>query len=440
MSVAHKAPILNLKAVVRETGIKPDTLRAWERRYGLPRPQRAPSGRRLYSRQDVETIHWLVARQAEGMTIGQAVALWRSLEEAGKDPLKEPASLSFVSPPQADGSLEQFRSAWIAACSAFHESAAEGIVAEALALYSPEVVCSEILRQGVAEIGDAWYRGEATVHQEHFASHLIARRIQAMLLAAPSPSRPGHLLILCPPEEQHSLGLLFLTLFLRRAGWETVYLGADLPLENLDSTIRTVRPSMVISGAEQLPAVVGLQSLTLALQELGVPMAFGGRILNLLPSLRNRVPACFLGERLEDAPSRIEELLASPVPPPPSPPISEEYRQALARYRAVENSLHMRVLFLLETRPPDRRPPSWIPEYTFRHVVAALILGDLSFAGQYIDWLWGWRNPGAPPERWLPDFLGSYCDQASHFLGDGGAILVQWLGQQMKIQLTGGDP
>jgi DNA-binding transcriptional MerR regulator len=90
----EQRPLFNLKAVVQETGVAAPTLRTWERRYGLPRPQRAPSGRRLYSRRDVETVRWLAARQAEGMTIGQAVALWRSLEEAGRDPLLEAPRMS----------------------------------------------------------------------------------------------------------------------------------------------------------------------------------------------------------------------------------------------------------------------------------------------------------------------------------------------------------
>ena len=45
----------NLKAVVQQTGIKPDTLRAWERRYGLPTPERSSGGHRLYSQDDVDT-------------------------------------------------------------------------------------------------------------------------------------------------------------------------------------------------------------------------------------------------------------------------------------------------------------------------------------------------------------------------------------------------
>ncbi len=69
----NQAPTFNLKAVVRETGLKPDTLRAWERRYGLPEPDRTEGGHRLYSQEDIEILKWLIGRQDEGMSISRAV-------------------------------------------------------------------------------------------------------------------------------------------------------------------------------------------------------------------------------------------------------------------------------------------------------------------------------------------------------------------------------
>ena len=69
---------------------KPDTLRAWERRYGLPQPKRTAGGHRLYSQRDIDTLKWLVARQNEGMSISRAVELWNRLKEEGQDPLHAP--------------------------------------------------------------------------------------------------------------------------------------------------------------------------------------------------------------------------------------------------------------------------------------------------------------------------------------------------------------
>jgi DNA-binding transcriptional MerR regulator len=55
---AYRDPIYNLKAVVAETGITADALRAWERRYSLPQPGRTEAGHRIYSRRDIDVIKW----------------------------------------------------------------------------------------------------------------------------------------------------------------------------------------------------------------------------------------------------------------------------------------------------------------------------------------------------------------------------------------------
>src|SRR5512144_3031414 len=110
-------PAFNLKVVLKETGIAADTLRAWERRYGLPLPQRSAGGHRLYSQRDIETIKWLIKRQAEGFSISHAVDLWKEQVASGADPLAGSVSSAFV--PTSSASLEALRHDWLAACFKF---------------------------------------------------------------------------------------------------------------------------------------------------------------------------------------------------------------------------------------------------------------------------------------------------------------------------------
>src|SRR5512134_2711280 len=70
-----RSPVFNTKAVARETGVPADTFRAWERRYGVPRPQRTAGGHRLYSECDIAIIRWLRDRTDEGVNISHAVML-----------------------------------------------------------------------------------------------------------------------------------------------------------------------------------------------------------------------------------------------------------------------------------------------------------------------------------------------------------------------------
>lgn len=336
MEGADRIPVYSLQEVVRETGIRPDTLRMWERRYGLPRPQRTSGGHRRYSRRDIEIVRWLMAREAEGMRIGQAVALWRALEAEGKDPLAVPSTRPAI------GGLSTLRAAWIAACLRFHEEEADRLLGEAFALYPVEQVCHELIEVGLGEIGEQWYRGEATAQQEHFASALVMRRLHALLAAAPPPTRSQRILIGCPPEEDHALPALMLALLLRRRGWEVIYLGADIPSLRLEEALTAIRPHLVILLAQMLPTAATLADAAEVVARQGIPLAYGGRIFRR-PGIGEAIPGAFLGEDWAGAVSRAEALIAHGRPIPPPAPLPEAFRRALQAYRAIRPQLELEV-------------------------------------------------------------------------------------------------
>src|SRR4030042_3901514 len=143
MRMTDNSHVYNLKAVIHEIGLSPATLRAWERRYGLLKPQRSPGGHRLYSEYDIEILKWLVARQAEGLTISRAVELWRNLAINGEEYLY--TSPTMVPMGSAGGAvLAEMRIKWIAACLAFDEQTAEQALAQAFAIATAETVCTEV--------------------------------------------------------------------------------------------------------------------------------------------------------------------------------------------------------------------------------------------------------------------------------------------------------
>src|SRR5574337_56050 len=150
--LSSQSPAFNLKVVLKETGIAADTLRAWERRYGIPMPERTPGGHRLYSQRDIHLIKWLMARQAEGLSISRAVERWNELTVSGSDPLAEPraASVSVSQAlPEAFVNLEALRKEWLDSCLTYDESAAAQILNQAFALYSVDVVAGLMIRQGL---------------------------------------------------------------------------------------------------------------------------------------------------------------------------------------------------------------------------------------------------------------------------------------------------
>ena len=165
MSDKSLAPTYNLKAVLKETGLKADTLRAWERRYGLPVPERSSGGHRLFSQRDIDTLKWLMARQNEGLSISRAVELWRSIEDREQDPLQAMPIAPALDRGQfpAGVAINELRQSWIEACTAFDENRAEQLLAQAFAQFPPELVCLEMLVKGLSEIGEGWYQGKISV-------------------------------------------------------------------------------------------------------------------------------------------------------------------------------------------------------------------------------------------------------------------------------------
>jgi methanogenic corrinoid protein MtbC1 len=308
-------PFYNLKAVLRQTGLKADTLRAWERRYGLPNPKRSEGGHRLYSRREIETIKWLIARQEEGLSISRAVDLWEQILSAGGDPVghSRPESTAAAPVLVVGETVAVLREAWTSACLDYDEQRAEQVLTQAFALYPPETVALELLQRAMSQVGESWSRGAVTVQQEHFCSGLAVRRLQALIMGAPPPSRRGRIVIACPPREEHVISLLVLTFLLRRRGREVIYLGANVPLERLESLVRAARPQLVILAAQLHDTAASLQDMASSLERAGVRVAFGGLIFNLAPDLRQQISGHFLGETVDQALPAIDALLESPA-------------------------------------------------------------------------------------------------------------------------------
>ena len=108
-------------------------------------------------------------------------------------------------------------------------------------MFPVEAVCVEVLQKGLSEIGRLWYENRASVQQEHFASGLAMRRLDALLSATPAPTRNATILVGCAPDEWHVFTPLLLSLLLRRRGSNVIFLGANVPTTRFADTIKKVK-------------------------------------------------------------------------------------------------------------------------------------------------------------------------------------------------------
>jgi DNA-binding transcriptional MerR regulator len=434
MNSSSDAPVYNLKAVVHETGLKPDTIRAWERRYGLPDPRRTESGHRLYSQLDINMLKWLIARQNEGMNISRAVVLWRQFQEMQMDPTDAAAYAMISAEPEtpvhvsAGDTITQMRDAWVSACLNFDEQYAERIVSQAFALFSVEIVCVELLQRGLATTGEGWFHGRVTVQQEHFASALATRRLEALLAATPTPTRPSRILIGCPPDDHHIFAPMLVSLLLRRRGWDVIFLGADIPLEDLIATTRSARPQLVILSAQLLHTAASLMSMGQLLFNERVPMAYGGRIFRQLPSLRQRIPGHYLGDRIDAAPQVIDQIMALPHAQAALTPVVHEYQEALHHFKANAAQIEADVWHRVGAscfRPEHLEQAN---QTMRRNISAALMLGDLRFLEP--DFVWASEMLGnryKKSDDLLVLYLQAYLAAFQLHLNENGAIISNWL-------------
>ncbi|NDJ54029.1 MAG: MerR family transcriptional regulator, partial [Chloroflexi bacterium] len=411
-------PLYNLKAVIKETGLKPDTLRAWERRYGLPHPQRTAGGHRLYSQNDIDTVKWLIARQREGLSISRAVDLWQSLEQEGKDPFDEFTEESSYSLTDlsVEGTITELRERWIDACMAFNEQEAKQILTQAFAIYPPETVCIEMLQKGIRDIGQEWYEGNVTVQQEHFASAQAMGRLEALVAAAPPPTRAGRLIVACPPEEMHTFSPLLLTLLLRRRGWEVIYLGANVPIVRLEHTLSVVRPHLAILVAQLLHTAANLLDMGQFLEKHGITYAYGGLIFNQLPDIRRRISGYFLGEDLLQAPDVVDELVHSP-PDLEYELVSERYERALRAFRENRSLIEVGVWDNLRFSDIPHAHLASASANMGQSIIAALRLGDMDFLGKDLSWVEGMMVNHMIPVDQLYEFIQAYQGSLEYTLG-----------------------
>ncbi len=432
MDEPNSTPLYNMSVVLRKTGLKADTLRAWERRFGVPTPTRTAGGHRQYSKRDIATAQWLIARQEEGVRISKAVQLLNHLQDQGQDPVAEMVTPTQVVQPVMNlgqvSQLDDLRNAWVDACLQFDETNAEQILTQTFALYPAEMACVEILQKGLAQIGVLWCAGASNMQQEHFTSALALRRIQSLIAATAPPTRNDNIIVACPPHEGHTFAPLLLTLMLRRRSLPVHYLGADVPLDQFVDTIAQIKPKLTIFSAQQLSTAATLLEVSRALAEHDKLVAYGGRIFNLQPQIQDRMPGHYLGADLLIAIEAVEGLLRHARPTQMMVLRSPDYDKTL---RVFEQKRAAITATVFDEIPHGIMPPSILRtacDSLGTNIAAALALGDMTLLGDKIT-----RTIDMLQNRSLNEsFLQIYAEAMERQLGDEGRIVSEWFGHLLN--------
>ena len=328
--------------------------------------------------------------------------------------------------------LNTLKEAWLEACLAFDRSRCDQVLDQAFAIYPVETVCLEIVRASLVAVGQGWYEGRISVQQEHFASAMAVRRLEALLSAGPPPNRPEKILVACAPDEEHVFSPLLISLLLRRRGWDVIYLGARVPLERFQGTIQKINPRLVIMAAQRLPTAASLMEVGDLLQKSEVPFAFGGAIFNRLPTLQERIPGHWLGDNLADVPQQVEAWLSSPGRQSflmRGQPPDNGYRGALDEYTRHQGMIESDIWQLREQLGMSARQLSDINRHFAENICATLQIGDIALLSSEIDWVYTMLTFHQIPAQLLYDYLSAYHQSAQKHLSNAGALIVNGLGE-----------
>jgi DNA-binding transcriptional MerR regulator/methylmalonyl-CoA mutase cobalamin-binding subunit len=254
-----------IKKAAELTGVPEHTLRAWERRYRLVEPARTDAGYRLYDDRAIARIRAMRDLVEAGWSARAAA------EESGR---REPATL-----PGAAS-----RDALIAAAADLDGEAIARVLDEEFARGSFESVVDEWLMPTLSQLGRGWERGEVSVAGEHLASSVVMRRLATAYEAAGRSATGPTVVVGAPPGVDHELGLLAFATAARRAGLDTVYLGAQVPADAWRVATAKVGAAHAVSSLHQRKDAARLGPVSDALAGLpGLTLWVGGRHQGLAP-------------------------------------------------------------------------------------------------------------------------------------------------------------
>ena len=219
---------MRIAEVSRLTGVAPATLRVWERRYGVPRPDRTLGGHRTYGPGEVATVRAVAALVDAGVRASDAT---RRISEGAERPQLVAAGT---------------QTALWSALDRFDQGGAHAAVGEAVSALGVPAVFDLVIGPTLRRLGQEWRDDPRNIAREHFATSIIRGHVADLL---PSGHGPPTALAFAPEGERHDLGLLMAAATLGAHGWNAIVLGADTPLPSVEALVSQVDPALILVAA-----------------------------------------------------------------------------------------------------------------------------------------------------------------------------------------------
>jgi len=188
----------------------------------------------------------------------------------------------------------------------------------------------------------------------------------------------------------------------------------------------------VILSAQQLQTANGLRETAVYLNASGGRIAYGGRIFNLVPELRKRIPAYFLGESLQEAIQSVETLLSSDIPLEVVEAVDDISLKLSTAFKHNQPMIDMYALNETNKIGIPIEFSSIAIQQLGNNMNSALSLGNIEALGIEMDWIEGLLHEHKQDGGSLDSFLAAYAKSVDSAMGKNGQLISSWLKSQVN--------
>lgn len=220
-----------------KSGISENSLRIWERRYGVPVPERLASGHRRYSS---DQLVWL-------LKVSEAIALgFKTSKVISSSPEDLNRFLGMREDPEVKSEFLKI----MEYAKTYQEEKIESVLLEAYKKTNPILFCDEFLSPLLILVGHSWAKSEIAIRHEHFISALVEKFLRSLQHNFTQEKKPAlKKILLCTIEgEYHYLGLLMAELTCEYLGVKVVFLGSNTPVSEIIAMTFSVKFDAVALG------------------------------------------------------------------------------------------------------------------------------------------------------------------------------------------------
>ncbi|GAB1372051.1 hypothetical protein MASR1M45_21130 [Candidatus Kapaibacterium sp.] len=207
----------------KKTGLSKNIIRAWENRFNILTPDRTETNRRLYSDKDIEKLKLLAEATRAGHKIGNIHSL--SNDELRKLIYSDGEIPSLLNDDAQKVIIDSIKK--------FDEATLRKKIGDFLVNNSKPGFIFNFMIPLVEKIGNMWKSGELRISHEHFATSIITSILIRMREIESRDNLARRIIVCTPSGQRHETGALIASVLLASMRWVPIYLGVDLPAEEI---------------------------------------------------------------------------------------------------------------------------------------------------------------------------------------------------------------